>query len=451
MQLNYFRRIFPNLPAWSTAGDVDHIFNQIAQMMYLDLPDAADMPAGFTYLGQFIFHDISFDSSPLDSTVTETRQIRNYRSPAFNLDGLYGGGPNAAPYLYRWIKHDWQRFQFQVGRAQVGPTNHKIDIFDLPRVLNGVDEGSTAVIPDLRNDEHLILSQLHLAFLFFHNYWLEALKNKTSNDTTLFKEAQKMVRWHYQWIILNEYLPQIVDEETLAQVKQQGPNYYHVQEQAYIPVECAAAVMRFGHSQVREHYRFNSSTTNLPLLSPHNAPFTVVDWRRFFPLKADYAHPSVNRATLIGPHLSAGIEKLPKTVFPAHSHSHNENNLAFRNLKRGYLLGLPSGQDLARALGLKPIQIQEDQPLFPDELRNNTPLWYYILYEAEREQGGKKLGPLGGLLLSEVMIGILKTDKTSVLHQPAWKPKLSDMGKFSMATWLQSAGIYHGALLTNSI
>lgn len=124
----------------------------------------------------------------------------------------------------------------------------------------------------------------------------------------------------------------------------------------------------------------------------------------------------------------------------------NERNLAERNLIRGLMLRLPSGQSVAKAMGLPPLTI-ENVPGFPPHLVNNTPLWYYILYEAKELKGGKRLGPVGSRIVAEVIIGLIQGDKTSFLNQdPNWVPKDingDEKKDFNMADLLELAGVYH--------
>jgi hypothetical protein len=124
----------------------------------------------------------------------------------------------------------------------------------------------------------------------------------------------------------------------------------------------------------------------------------------------------------------------------------NQGSLAIANLKRGVARGLPSGQAVAAAMSLPPLPPEAfDQPApHPDAiirqrgLMNATPLWYYILREAEIG-GGDRLGPVGSRIVAEVFVGLLEGDPESFLAEaPSWTPTLGGItGQFEMADLLR--------------
>lgn len=443
-----FGRLFPALPPWQPDMDVTEAHKQLAQVMFKNLANSNDhLPSGYTYLGQFIVHDISFDPTTIGERQVDPEFLRNFRTPSLDLDSIYGGGPYVNPYLYRNKYMDWRRVQFQIGRAEIKLKSKLVSIHDLPRIDQSQDGGNTAVVPDIRNDEHLLISQLHTAFLLFHNKVVASLKDKINSPNLLFQQAQRLVRWHFQWIILNEYLPKIISQKTIDKVLKKGRKYFIWRHEPFIPTEFSGAIFRFGHSQVRKSYKFNKSKSNTSLLQAFNGPNTLVEWSRFFPENGNDQLAKLNKAPRIGPHLSSGLKKLPKHAFPAHGKGFAASNLALRNLNRGRQLRLPSGQTLAEAMGIPSLSVGEGMTGFPTKLRDNTPLWFYILYEAEKMCGGKRLGPLGSLVVAEVMLGLLQGDKTSFLSQaPTWRPTLGEDGEFTMADLLKFAGVYEGAL-----
>lgn len=443
-----FGRLFPELPPWQPDMDVKEAHEQLAAAMFKKLPNANDhLPSGYTYLGQFLVHDISFDPTSIVDRQVNPGFLRNFRTPSLDLDSIYGGGPYVNPYLYRNKHMDWRRVQFQIGRAEVKLKDQLVSIYDLPRIDQSQDGGNTAVVPDIRNDEHLLISQLHTAFLLFHNKVVASLKDEINDPNLLFQQAQRLVRWHFQWIILKEYLPKIIGQKAIDKVLEKGRKYFIWRHEPFIPIEFSGAVFRFGHSQVRKSYRFNKSKSNTSLLQAYNGPNTLVEWSRFFPENGNDQLAKINKAPRIGLHLSHGLKKLPKHVFPAHGKGFAASNLAMRNLNRGRQLGLPSGQNLAEAIGVPALSVGTDIVGFPDKLRENTPLWFYILYEAEKMCEGKQLGPLGSSVVAEVMLGLLEEDKTSFISQaPSWKPSLGQDGDFTMADLLKFAGVYEGAL-----
>jgi hypothetical protein len=386
-------------------------------------------PAGYTFLGQFVDHDVTFDTTPLPERSEDVLATTNFRTPALDLDCLYGNGPLVHPFLYqRDLK------SFAIGQNQKVKNFPKVD-HDLPRSLDGL-----ALVADPRNDTNLIVAQLHLAMLKFHN------KVVRHNPDWTFSQARAHVTHHYQSMVLNDLLPRIVDKSVLDEVVLDGPEFYRVRradEFPFIPVEFSAAVYRFGHSMIRERYSFGGAFTmpvslsslfrftgpsgtvgpNLPVPSSW-----VIDWRRFFfDERAAAAEARLesaitrNYARKITAMISPGLKNLP---FLSDVHSDQKKNLAIRNLIRGNAFGLPSGQEVAKAMKL------EAFALSPDEICSGpdgtivsqygydkaTPLWYYTLKEAEVLAKGERLGPVGSRIVAEVFVGLLQRPG-SLLHK----------------------------------
>ncbi|WP_375769827.1 heme peroxidase family protein [Archangium gephyra] len=425
--------------------------------------DNEDVPAGFTYLGQFIDHDITFDTTPIQEVLVDPLALHNFRTPALDLDCLYGRGPADQPFLYQLPPND---ALFVIGRTSAkaggGDPNVKPSLdFDLPRGPQGL-----AVIGDPRNDENLIVAQLHLAFMRFHNKVVEGLQAGTIKPPSavrrsLFEEARQLVIWHYQWIVLNDFLKRLVDKDVLEEVLEKGRSFYVPEGDAFIPVEFSAAAYRLGHSMVREGYDYNEvftfkpgtrrkTTATLGLLfrfsgrSGTDVPIPsdwIIDWRRFFQFPNDGVTAGLSRK--LDPFLSPTLSEIPDHgVKPG-------LNLPIANLKRGRSLGLPSGQNVARRMRIKPLS-PEDIAKGPDgqvaakhNLHLETPLWYYILKEAEQRGNSKRLGPVGSRILSEVFVGLLECDASSFLaSNPQWTPTLpsSKPGHFTMTDLLRFAG-----------
>jgi hypothetical protein len=383
-----------------------------------------DIPAGYTYLGQFITHDLSFDPASLLEQQNDPDLLVDFRTPRFDLDSLYGRGPGEQPYMYA---SDGSLI------PGTGP--------DLPRVLTN----GRAVIPDPRNDENRNISQLHSAFLRFHNFVL--------NDVGSFDEAQRVVRWHYQWLVLNEYLPRIVPREIIdallvadeyivgqrpgppapvdarALVRRPNLRFFEPHTDAFMPVEFSAAAFRFGHSMVRRSYNLNDAVRGVPLFSPPGddapdlrafgplPPGWGIQWGHFFSWRSVPPQASFK----IDEHLAKPLGALPSPVV-----TDGPRSLAERTLQRGVALGLPSGPDVARLLGVEPLK---DGDLFENGaflllFKGSAPLWYYILREANVYYGGRKLGPVGATIVAEVFIGLLWNDAQSFLRrEPRWRPK----------------------------
>ena len=403
-----FGSLFPDLPACAAGPAALADLAALMEGRSRQLTPNLGVPAGFTYLGQFVDHDLTFDlTSSLEVPIAPGR-LENARTPRFDLDSLYGAGPVAQPYLY---DHD-------------GPRLLAGDE-DLARNAQG-----RALIGDPRNDENALVAQLHLLFLRFHNAVAGAMP-----DAPL-AEVQLAVRRHYQWLVVHELLPGLAGEAATRGALARR-SAFPPAGAPFIPVEFSAAAYRCGHSMVRDAYGLRrpppvSQPPGRPIfpdlagLRPL-APDLVVEWERFFrlPGAAKLAQPSLRIDTALAPPLF----RLPE----------GEPRLALRNLLRGRVLGLPSGQDVAAALRVP--ALQEEELRIDDAvparsrrtLRRSTPLWYYVLAEAERER--RHLGPVGGRIVTEVMVGLLRADPASYLHaRPAFRPWLGRRrGAFGMA------------------
>jgi hypothetical protein len=404
-------------------------------------PDHPDgLPSGFTFLGQFIDHDVTFDPTSSLERQADPEAIQNFRTPSLELDNVYGSGPGASPHLYR--REDRSKLLIENDSGGGAET-------DLPRNSQGV-----ALLGDPRNDENLIVSQLHVAFLRFHNAVAEFVRPNLSPRETLFEAAQRLVRWHYQWILIHEYLPAIVGQPMVDAVLRRR-RFFKWRNDPFIPVEFSVAAFRFGHSQVRPGYRISAAFDGpiFPALGGGQriGPERVIDWHRFFPLDPNDPPQAGKR---FDPRISPALFDLP---FAAGTPD-DPKSLAQRNLMRGLTFGLPSGQDVAEAMreahqedvDASNGQLLPIEPLTPTDLSDvrelgfdeQTPLWYYILREAELRTGGKTLGPLGGRIVAETFVGLLQGDKLSYLSAaPRWKPVLGAGGNFRIADMLRTAGV----------
>jgi hypothetical protein len=188
-----FGRMFPDLPAFQPA---DQLLVALAEAMKESSPPApindnpTGTPSGFTYLGQFLDHDMTLDATPLGDANINIDAMVNSRTPMLDLDSVYGGGQVGSPQLY-----DGAKFKFS------NPNGFE----DFQRTATG-----QAVLVEGRNDENLVIAQLHIAFQKFHN--------KLIDQGLSFSEAQRTVRWHWQWIVVHEFLPHIVDPDTVDAV-----------------------------------------------------------------------------------------------------------------------------------------------------------------------------------------------------------------------------------------
>jgi hypothetical protein len=469
------------------------------------------VPAGFTYLGQFIDHDLTKDvtDAALGDTVT-VNQLLQGRSPSLDLDSLYGRGPEDAEHDLFYAP-DKAKLKVGLTAAITGPgTNLNLNGYDLPRVTQGSKkaERQAAQIPDKRNDENLAVAQTHLAFMRFHNRVVDMLADDGVPGNLIFERARGLVVRHYQWMLKTDYLPQIVDQSTVDDVFTNGRRFFELPvryderadhdrdgngryahqktgDRPTMPIEFSVAAFRLGHSMVRSAYNWNrifaGDAASLRLLfifsgtSGNFNPFEpdinnqesglferlptnwTVDWRRMFDLDADGTRPELaapgglNLAQRIDTMLVDPLAELPEGTFGFGTRpTPIELNLAFRNLVRANMVNLASGQEMADFLGipqLKPEDIirgsgtgavldaadaltAEEQAAFA----SRTPLWFYILREAELN-GGKLTG-VGGQIVVEVFHRAMEGSRISIVRDPAWRPSLGDGDRFTMVDLL---------------
>jgi len=487
-----FGRMFRHLPVYEpTQADLKRLARKMVQAAEdpkEEVPDGqpdedenTKIAAGYTYLGQFIDHDLTFDPASSLQRQNDPDALHDFRTPRFDLDSLYGRGPSDQPYLYVHDSHDPVPANAPAGLDLSGlafltgervSDDDAIAGPDLPRNRpRETAEGEPifhgrALIGDPRNDENLIVSQLHSVFLRFHNQMVIKVNHDTGmTGDDLFKEAQRLVRWHYQWAVLNDFLPRIVGRDVVDDILRResyktGPDgakvellrprlmFYEPHNAPYIPVEFSVAAYRFGHSMIRPGYFINEFVKQA---REHNQPqripiFSAVrpeddelqnlngfrrlpgqwgmEWKFFFDLPG--ADRKGQRSYKIDAELGHPLGHLPPDV------AKDPSSLALRNLLRGLRLGLPSGQRVAKAMGITPLTAHELD--LDGELAQHTPLWYYVLQEAEVKADAESLGPVGGRIVAEVLIGLLAGDPLSFLGvEPDWKPHdLANGGKFGM-------------------
>ncbi len=434
---------------------------------------AADpgISAGYTYLGQFIDHDLTFDPASSLQKQNDPDALVDFRTPRFDLDNLYGRGPDDQPYLYAA-----DGVRMLLGRQLTG-NPHDPKTRDVQR--NAPDTGpKRALIGDPRNDENVIVSQLQATFLRFHNRVADVLNAASTSD---FPTVQRLVRWHYQWVVVNDFLPTILGTQEAGEVfphlaKQtsilEDPprlRFFHWKREPFMPVEFSVAAYRFGHSMVRPIYRLNttlatrqdifSADPNTSLTGFREFPsIWAIDWQLFFRFTAnppatgpDRLQPAYKPDTsLVNP---LGI--LPPSI------AVNPSSLALRNLLRGRSMGLPSGQAVARKIG---VAVVPDEKLrvgkatkadndnnpklvqLSSRFRDNAPLWYYILAEAQQAFAQNdtpiRLRGVGARIVGEVFAGLLVGDQHSYFNQdPTWKPldQFTQGGKFGIAQLIAQA------------
>ncbi len=360
--------------------------------------------AGWPIFGQFVAHDITADRSILRDHA-DTAELHNARSPQLNLECLYGDGPTGHPFLYQ--RDDPAKFL-------LGP-----DAIDLQRNAEGI-----AVIGDPRNDSHMLMSQLHLAMLKAHNAFVDEARRAGVANDRVFDEAARQLRWHYQWFVLNEFLPALVGQKLADQVLREGPRWFRPGHGGFIPLEFADAAYRYGHCQIRHRYRLNLRTDPVRLF-PDLLGFRAIpreralDWTLFF--DAAGAAPAQRSKKIDGKLVRALIE-LPVAV-TGECEIEDYHSLAVRDLQRGQGVGLPSGEAVARHIGATPLTV-EQVGIASTGWHGETPLWYYILREADACTGGHRLGPVGGRIVTEVLVGLIDADATSFRRNShEWRPQ----------------------------
>ncbi len=481
-----FNYIFPDLasdPACLLPQSVDTVRGLRALATAMVAEPGGDssslestIPPVYTYWGQFIDHDITAmnitsgnpdirdaNMQPMEFA-TAISSIKNDRHPLFDLDCIYGDGPGTNPDGSPTIASTLGMYQADNVRFTIGPNsmignpltpNPHLDddpnqaTRDLPR------HQKTALIGDSRNDENTIVSQFHLAMLKFHNAvadWVE--QNEFLSGDELFERARQLTVWHFQWLLVNDYLETIAISGTANRILFQGQQFYNPpfsNNPVHIPMplEFSVAAYRFGHTMVRALYDFNKNfgrtetgsetsstggqasfellfafTGNGGFFGQETLPNNwIIEWDRF----TDKQSPFADRFA----------RKIDTDIaFPLSAMSNEGNNeqsidardimkhLAMRNLLRGYALRMPTGQCLAEAMNFTPLSQVElkhgkeatDVALTQSNFLDKTPLWYYILKESEIREDGNTLGEVGSQIVCETLIGLIRSDPNAYLY-----------------------------------
>jgi hypothetical protein len=410
-------------------------------------PDNPTQTQGTTFMGQFLDHDMTFDATSQLGVPASPRATPNVRTPAFDLDSVYGRGPSADTHLYD--PRDRVKLRLESGGK----------FEDLPRTAD-----MTAIVADPRNDANLIISQLHCAFMLFHNAVVDYVRAQLHEDEPerVFEEARRLVTWHYHWIILNEFLPLFVGRAMMDDLLlPNGRKLYRPgRGEAFIPVEFNSACYRFGHSLTRPSYLVNitgdnghpfSAATFAPpeegkpdpqdLQGGVRAPRRFVAWNLFY----DFGDLAFLRDKMTDTKISSPMFTLPLSATPDHR---PPTVLPQRTLLRHLTWELPSGQAIASQIGAPVISAADLTELqgYGLGFERSTPLWYYVLKEAELVNGGgEHLGPTGGRIVGEVLLGLLQTDPGSFLVRDRdWRPTLPSSegsGTFKIRDLLTFAGV----------
>ena len=469
-QIRKFR--FSRMGPKGTAVDKTIVSGLAKAMTDSPGPDSSgpSIPAGFTYLGQFIDHDLTMDrtAKALGSNVT-IEELLQGRSPALDLDCMYGRGP---------ADTDDSKFYSDGIRIKMGTTAPSPDLlnagvtlgprdgYDLPRVGQGSlkVERRAALIPDHRNDENLIVAQTHLALIRFHNRVVDKIAPATPS-ADLFEKARELVVKHYQWMIRTDFLPRLIDPAIINDVFTNGRKFFEKdatpENMPTMPIEFSVAAYRLGHSMIREQYNWNrifraggatpaslgllfqfsgtSGTLSPPPSTPNDRESGsfeqlpsnwTVDFRRLYNFtevgRADLTPPegAPNLAMMTDTQLVDPLKALPLGSFGGPSSTPPEElNLAFRNLIRANMVELASGQQMAAMMGVAPLtaaKLTQGLPAALKSVGTQTPLWYYILREAELN-GGKLTG-VGGRIVAETFHRAMEGSAHSIVRDASFRP-----------------------------
>jgi hypothetical protein len=454
------------------------------------------LPPSYTYFGQFVNHDISAPTGDVvaqgatapmgvvgavdppgldrrtraDVAVILTHFANEHPEPMM-LGSLYGEGPQSAdPAIRALYEADGKRFRLGRTRREtdevlssavvdVGRVVHATGAPDIPR------KDGLPLIADQRNDENLIISQFHLALMLFHNKAVAVLEPTHPDPAACFAAARTLVTRHYHWLILNDYLPQLLSPA----IKRPIARYpTHLTEPNRVPLEFTTAAFRFGHSMVSAAYDFNANfglngriSTDGALLEElfaftsrknmgQNAPglqelpdHWVIDWNRMTRLlPGRQASP---------PREFGSAEQIDMTLAPDMLNLVGDSDVAvhgsilFRNLMRGFHRRIPFGQDLARRYGVAPLTEAEVRDALPQEkalapgakglrqraeemgLLAETPAWLYFLCEARMREGGQRVGATASHVIADTIIGLMRLNPGSLLNTGGWHPRQSPL------------------------
>ena len=433
--------------------------------------DHPQLPSGYTYFGQFIDHDITLfrNAGAIDGSIPVEDAVQG-RTPSMDLDSLYGLGPGLEPLSV---------YEADGVRLRVGLTTPLPGVVDAA-FPNDIPRGhdpaqpKLATIIDGRNDENLVVAQTHLAFIKLHNKVADRIAARDGlSGAALFAAARASVTRHYQWLTFYDFVQRISDQVTFRDVDRNGRRFFlpnaggaQPAELTGMPLEFSVAAFRLGHSMVRGRYQWNkffntngqSGIASLGQLFQFTGSHDdlggfdtlpgnwIVDWRRLYDFRAFAGvgrHPQMNHARRLDIQLVEPLKHLPG--FPPGEIA----SLAERNLKRGRQLGLPSGQDLARRMGLPVLSAAQLRGgphgaiLASAGFDVATPLWYYILREAQNASNGRRLGPLGSRIVVETFSALIDFSPVSIFHapagSPAFKPDLPSLtpGVFTMTNMLK--------------
>ena len=408
-----YSRMFPQLDPLVDQVDLLRALGRAGGVC--DVADAgrsSTVDAGWPVFGQYLAHDITADRSSVTHH-DDLELIRNARSARANLECLYGQGPTAEPYL----------FDSSDNAAML------LDDGDLPRNRQGI-----ALIGDPRQDSHVLMSQFHVAMIKAHNRLVRRLRQDGTSERELFAAARESLMWHYQYVILHDFLPVMIGaDRTAALIGAVDPAAERAV--ASIPLEFADAAYRFGHSQMRSSYQLQPDGPQRrlfpDLLGFQPVGDRTVDWTVL--LTVGGQRPPQQSRPIDG-RMSDVLLHLPEPITGPIDNP-DDASLAVRDLLRGLDTALPSGEFVAAELGLTPLDAA-DVGLAAQGRQGQTPLWFYLLREADVFEQGERLGPVGAHIVGTTLVDIIAADPESYLSvEPTWTPTLPARkpGQFTLA------------------
>lgn len=445
---------------------------------------------GSTFFGQLIDHDITFDATSVLGAPANPLLTNNSVTPALDLDTVFGDGPSGSPKLYGAGEGKHASARMKIGTGGV----HEM----FPSTANG-DGTSTLLKADGRNSQTLMLEGLTVAYMKAYNRVLDELDDldlsafptarqaDLSNTNERYLVAREVVLWHYHWLIVNEHLPQVVGSALVKETLKKGNRFYKPPRgNAYMPIEFSSGSYRFGHSQTDPSYRANFSSGTGATSDPNKSPFygltfdasipmtrfndgssfdrpdmlggypaprRYLGWQSFF----DFGDGQVLNNRRINPKITTALYTLPSAAIPGGAEV-EKAALPQRNLLRVLTWALPSGQSVARELGVDPLSeadLQEIGSVYAP-FATATPMWYYELAEADIVNDGLHLGPVGGRIVVETLLGLMLDDARSFLNQapdfepflgtdlkfgPDRRPEIAGSRDYSHANFLYYAGV----------
>ena len=439
------------------------------------------IPSGYTYLLQFVAHDLVHSAIPLSVAGGPGGGTTNARRTPLRLETLYGSGPVGSPHIYALdASTDDRRTKLRLGRMRwkenepasgcpfrdIARTPAE-NVTGIDRSISGVRIALTeALVADPRNDDHAVMSQLTALLALLHNGLIDIIRRHegTAGPNGQFGAAYRRFLCArealvaiYHNVLRKDLMQRVLHPSIYAAYQGPSPDFIDRPHSAdrfpngawEIPIEFSHGAFRFGHAMVRPEYQINDlslhdlnitlekSSVNDPANMPLDETW-MVQWSRFFEING--STPNLSRR--IGPHLSDGLGN--DQIFPAFDETERVG-LLYRDLLGAGLAGMWSVDALIAEIGNRRPQLiaasrllsdrawridrirewlasgQVYGALTPDDietLSNDPPLPFFILFEAMQQMEGLQLGLLGSIIVSETIFGALAGDPQSAGSGP---------------------------------